>query len=132
MRRNVAVVWVLYDAQDDAIAGYYTLSAASVETTAVPEGEAGRLPRYPHLPVILLGRLAVSSDPTYRGRGLGGVLLVDALKRAAHLRDTIGAVAVVVDAKDVVARGFYEHYGFQRPQDSEWRLFISMGTIETL
>ena len=40
------------------IAGYYTLSAATVLRTALPEPVTKKLPRYPELPATLLGRLA--------------------------------------------------------------------------
>jgi ribosomal protein S18 acetylase RimI-like enzyme len=46
----------------------------------------------------------------YQGRGVGGILLADALKRTS--RAEFGVFAMVVDAKDEVAQRFYEHYGF--------------------
>ncbi|MBD2501240.1 hypothetical protein [Anabaena azotica] len=45
---------------------YYTLSAYTVDITALDQALARRLPRYPQLPATLLGRLAV--DNKQKGR----------------------------------------------------------------
>ena len=81
--RNVAKAFVLYDAQDDRIAGYYTLSSAAVQLEELPPETQRTLPRYPHVPVILLGRLAI--DREYQNQHLGDALLFDALRRAFPL-----------------------------------------------
>ncbi len=126
MRRGVAVVWVLYEGEDERVAGYYTLSASSVEPGDLPEATRRRLPRYAVLPVMLVGRLA--TDVRYRGQGRGGLLLLDALRRALDLAASVGTIAVIVDAKDDAAASFYERYGFQRFTGDTHRLFIPMET----
>ncbi len=57
---------------------------------------------------------------------------MSALGRSLDLRTQVGAIGVVVDAKDDTARAFYEHYGFLRFQDRPYRLFLPMKTIEQL
>ncbi len=126
-RRHVAAVFVLVDRRDGSPAGFYTLSAASVELTELAPALARRLPRYPLLPALLIGRLAV--DRRYQGQGLGGLLLADALRRCAGLRSELGAIAVVVDAKDDAATAFYERFGFQRFASHPRRLYLPMATI---
>lgn len=128
--RLVAAVFVLVDAETKAVAGYYTLSAGSVRPSDLPPDIAKKLPRYPALPVVLLGRLAV--DVRYWSRGLGESLLFNALRRALDQSVEIAAMAVVVDAKDDRARSFYERYGFLRFADDEYRLFVPMRLIEHL
>lgn len=131
MERGVAVIWVLHDGAEDRIAGYYTLSNVTILLDELPEQLARRLPKYPNLPATLLGRLAVDQD--YKGRGLGGQLLFDALIRAFHVSSNVGSMAVVTDPKNEEAQSFYERYGFEplattgRP-----RLFLPMGTIAKL
>jgi GNAT superfamily N-acetyltransferase len=126
-KRRLSAVFVLYDVANDIVAGYYTLSACEIEPRALPNELAKRLPRRP-LPATLIGRLA--TDRRYRGQGLGGMLLVNALTRAANASRGIGAMAVIVDAKDDQARGFYERYGFQRFADDPYRLFLPMADAE--
>lgn len=116
----------------DRIAGYYTLSATSIETTDLPEDIARRLPRYRVQPAILLGRLA--RDLGFRGMGVGELLMRDALERCLQIQQTeLGAVAVVVDAIDEAAAHFYEGFGFIHingaGQGETRRLFVPMETI---
>jgi GNAT superfamily N-acetyltransferase len=125
-RRRLAVVFILYDAADGAIVGYYTLSATGVIAAALPDDVTKRLPRYPMLPVILIGRLAV--DRRYRGQGFGEVILGDAIRRC-QAQHEVAAMAVVVEAKDDAARSFYERYGFRRLIDDEYRLFLPLTAI---
>lgn len=93
----------------NVVVGYYILSAVSVALAELPRDVARKLPRYPAIPAVRMSRLAI--DHRYRGRGLGGALLVNALRRAA--RSEIPAVALIVDANDEGAAAFYEHFGFQ-------------------
>lgn len=126
-RRRLSAIFVLVDVANGAIAGFYSLSASQVEPSSLPHDIAKRLPRRP-VPATLLGRLAV--DLGYRGRQLGRGLLADALIRAAGVSQEIGAMAVIVDAKDDRARTFYERHGFRRFEDDPYRLFVPMADAE--
>lgn len=108
IKRRIATCFVAVSVTAQGVVGYYTLTATSVALNALSPEIVKKLPRYPVVPAVLLGRLAVSRP--YQGRGLGGILLADALKRAA--RAELGVYAMVVDAKDEAAQRFYEHYGF--------------------
>lgn len=77
-------------------AGFYTLSATSIDITALPSGVADKLPRYPSVPALLLGRQV--RDLRYRGRGIGELLLGDAQSRCLHVLEQLGSIGVVVDA----------------------------------
>jgi ribosomal protein S18 acetylase RimI-like enzyme len=112
--RNLASCFVAYDLVNDSSnvppLGYYTLSSASVAMLDLPSALTKKLPRYPSVPTVRLGRLAVSVQA--QGKGVGGILLVDAIQRTQ--RSDIAAYAMVVDAKDEAAVRFYEHFGFVR------------------
>ena len=73
---------------------------------------------------MLMGRLAVHLD--YRGRGLGGSLIMDAAVRTDRLG--VGAFALVVDAKDDNARAFYEAHEFILLAGETKRLFLPIAT----
>lgn len=84
IKRGVARFFVASPAeQPQVVAGFYTLSAASVAAETLPEKWRKKLPRYP-VPLALLGRLAVSQQ--FHGQGLGSILLADACKRVAAAR----------------------------------------------
>jgi GNAT superfamily N-acetyltransferase len=110
VRRNVARVFVAVpESNPQSLAGFFTLSAGSVNCSDLPESLARKLPRYP-VPVALIGRLAVASD--FQGKGLGSILLADACRKVAHASATLAVAGIVVDAKDVAAAAFYRHFGF--------------------
>ena len=127
--KRVAAPFVAVD-PDTRILGYYTLSASVLTLADLPDDLARKLPRYPQLPVTLLGRLAV--DQSARGQGLGEHLLLDALRRSLVHADQIAAMAVVVDAKDERAVSFYRHYGFLTLQARPTRLFVPMRLVAQL
>lgn len=132
MEQRVASVWVLYDGEEDRLAGYYTLSAVAVERTDLPFEITRRLARYQVYPATLIGRLAV--DRRYQGRRLGGRLLLDALARSLAASREVASVAAITDAKDEEAQSFYEHYGFQLLPTERYirRFFLPMETVERL
>ncbi|MGZ5778376.1 MAG: GNAT family N-acetyltransferase [Croceibacterium sp.] len=128
--KRIAAPFVLVEPPADKILAYYTLSASIITADGLPAELAKKLPRYPQLPVTLLGRLAV--DQTEKGRGFGELLLMDALHRSLLAAAEIAAMAVIVDAKDNAAAAFYEHYGFVPLQQHPSRLFLPMKTVAQL
>lgn len=106
--------------------GYYTLTAGQVDRDALPPKVAKKLPKHP-VPVIVLGRLAV--DGTVQKAGLGRQLLWDALNRSAAAAESIGVFAVVVDALDDAAAGFYRPFGFVPFPDVPLKLFLPIATV---
>ncbi len=128
--KRVAAPFVAASPPDTRVLGYYTLSASVLTLTDLPDELARTLPRYPQLPVTLLGRLAV--DQSARGQGLGEHLLLDALNRSLTHADQIAAMAVVVDAKNEAAVAFYRHYGFAPLQAQPRRLFVPMRLVAQL
>jgi len=129
-KRGVARPFVVVEIATGTVAGYYTLSATSVDLRALPAQITKRMPRYPTVPTTLLGRLA--RDLRYRGRGIGQLLLTNALRRSYDTSQQVASVGVVVDAIDDGARAFYEDYGFNRFPDQEHRLILPMRTIKQL
>jgi len=128
-RKHASTAFVLFEQDSSRVLGYYTLSATSIELSDVPESTAKKMPRYPLISAILLGRLAV--DQSCRGRGFGEILLMDALQRCLGITE-IGWTAIVVDAKDEAAAAFYERYEFIRCTKRSSRLFLLHDTVAAL
>lgn len=129
IRRDVARVFVALPGDGPTIVGYYSLSAASVRKEGLPEAQARRLPHYP-VPAALIGRLAV--DIRVQGQGLGAHLLMDALYRIHNASQVLAVHAVVVEARDGAAAGFYGKFGFLPFQETPRRLFLPLATIRHL
>jgi ribosomal protein S18 acetylase RimI-like enzyme len=124
VRRRVAACFVA-TTDGKRIAGYYTLASASLLLAELPASTGKKLPRYPTVPAVRMGRLAV--DQGFKGQGLGSALLADALGRAA--RSEVAAYALMVDAKDDAAANFYRHHGFI---DSPRTLFLPLATAQAV
>ncbi len=123
IKRRLAGCFVALDDANE-IAGFYTLAATSLPLDQLPAELTKRLPRYPVIPAMLMGRLAIASK--HQDKGLGRALVADALLRTDGFR--IGAFALVVDAKDARAAAFYERNGFARIPDEDRRMFLPIAT----
>ncbi len=128
IRRRVTACFVAVASDSGELAGYYTLASASVDLSELPEDVAKRLPRYPTVPAVRMGRLAIAR--AFAGQGLGATLLADALARA--LRAEIPAFALIVDAKDEQAAAFYRHHGFLALRSDPLALFLPLATVTGL
>ena len=127
IKRRVTACFTAMDASG-RVAGYYTVASASIFLSDLPVNLAKKLPRYPNVPAVRMGRLAV--DQRYKGKGLGAALLADALRRAVTAE--IAAYAFVVDANDERAAKFYAHYGFHASVENPLFLYLPLVTVKDL
>jgi GNAT superfamily N-acetyltransferase len=125
-RRRIANCFVAVS--DACVAGYYTLSASSIPISNLPSNLVKKLPRYPVIPAALVGRLAV--DRSFTGRALGAALLYDAIQRSLRADPVI--YALIVEAKDTAAAGFYKHFGFLPFENRPKTFFLPMATAAKL
>ena len=109
-----------------SIVGYYMLVGSAIARAVLPEPG---LPNYP-IPAALLGRLAV--DQTQQGQGLGRLLLLDALRRAQQMSETVGLFAVEVLALDAAARTFYLKFGFSSLSDDPQHLYLPIKAVRKM
>jgi GNAT superfamily N-acetyltransferase len=117
MRRKLSACFVIAQSENSDVLGYYTLSNYSIPPTHFPESVRKKFPpNYLSIPVTLLGRLAVSENQ--KGKGLGKILLIDALRRTYEASLEIGSLAVVVDPIKQEAMEFYRKYDFVLLPDS--------------
>lgn len=111
------------DDEQTRICGYFALTLAELENQQLPENWRRKLPR--RIPGVRLGRLAV--DKQFQGKGLGELLLVNALTRARRIYQEAGGIGLFVDAIDEQAAGYYQRLGFQAAPDNPLLLFLPAG-----
>lgn len=129
MRRKLSACFVLSNKPKD-IQGYYILSKHSIPFTIFPDALRKKMrPTYHSIPVTLLERMAV--DLIHQGKGLGRILLMDALKRIFEASLKIDSHAVVVHPVNPVAKAFYSKYGFIQLPDSG-KMVLGMKTLAEL
>jgi ribosomal protein S18 acetylase RimI-like enzyme len=126
IRRRIANCFVAVETATNHVAAYYTISAASVPLVDLPPDESKRLPRYPSVPAIRIGRLAV--DQRFQGRGLGAALLADVAIRTS--KADAAAFTLLVDAKDDQAVAFYRRFGFRSLASQPRTLFLPLATAQ--
>jgi GNAT superfamily N-acetyltransferase len=107
------------------VVGYYCLSAYMVSIESLPMRLGRNMPR--RSPVLLLGRLAV--DRKFKGKGLGKLLMRDAVLRALSGSVIIGARALMIEALDERAKAFYAGLGFISFPPDSLNLFLPFETI---
>lgn len=130
VKKNVAATYVLTANNLEMVIGYYTLSSIGIFPGELPDELVAKLPRYPVLPGILIGRLAV--DKNSQKKNIGTYLLIDALKRSLAVSKQIGIVAVLVEAINEKAAAFYKNHGFTSFEDNAHKLFLLSSTIRKL
>jgi GNAT superfamily N-acetyltransferase len=111
-----------------SVAGFYTLSPISILSADLPASLAKKLPTRP-IGATLIGRMG--RDVSLRGRGIGEMLLVDALHKAWQASRLVSSWAVVVDAKEG-ARDFYLKHEFTPFATQPHRLFLLMKKIDLM
>lgn len=124
--KNISKVFVAVDDGAGEVMGYYALAAGSVSFDKFPPDKIPPNLRYP-VPVAHLGKLAIRKDQ--QGKGLGSLLLIDALHRVALANEHMACMAVELIAIDGDARAFYEHFGFVAFRDEPMHLFMPMDTV---
>lgn len=105
--------------RNDQVVGYFSLTMGSVLRADAPAKLVRGLPAYP-VGMVLLARLAV--DRSEHGKGLGALLLAEALRKAVSAGEAAAARLIVVDAIDDAAR-FYERHGFIPAPEHPLRLY---------
>jgi hypothetical protein len=108
------------------VLGFYTLSPASLLHARTPKIVRRGLGRY-DVPVFRLGRLAVGVG--MQGRGLGGSLLLAAGERALRVATEVGGVALLIDAKDGQAAGWYRAHGALPLLDNPLSLLLPLKSV---
>lgn len=109
------------DEAPNSICGYYALTLAELENRNLPEAWRKKMPR--RIPGVKLGRLAV--DKRFQDKGLGDLLLVDALTRAQRIYQEAGGIGLFVDAIDEQAACYYKRFGFVVMPDNPLLLFLA-------
>lgn len=132
---NVRLYVMISDSGD--IAGFYAINAHAVDYAELPKRYARTRPGHGSIPAAYISMIGRSTD--YRGRGVGGDLLIDALRTIAQASEQIGLSIVMLDVLDCGdaertenRKALYEAYGFQALESDPLRLYLPMATVRKL
>lgn len=107
-------------ADDDRVAGYFSLSLGQVDTLDTPEPILAQCP----VPVVVLARLAVSAQD--QGRGIGFGLLQDAIRRTMLMAELAGIRVMLTQPINADAARFYIRFGFMASPLREQQLLLRL------
>ncbi len=125
-RRDAARTFVVITEQRRVI-GYYTTVVGEIHyKQASPAVSRGMSKHFP-IPIALVARLAV--DIGFHGRGIGALLLRDALARVLAAAEQVAIRAVVVHAISSRAAAFYVRFGFKPLADEPRTLMITLDEL---
>lgn len=124
-KKNIARTFVLVDVSaPETVLGFYTLAVSEVGQDGFTNPK-----KYPkRVPVVRLGRFAIQAH--LQRKGLGELLLFNALERVAEISQNAGIAAIVVDAKDMNAADYYRRYDFIPSPDNPLQLFLLTATLQ--
>jgi predicted N-acetyltransferase YhbS len=108
------------------VVGYFSLTMGSMLRAEAPVKLVRGMPAYP-VGMVLLARLAV--DQSQQGRGVGAMLLAEALRKAIAAGEVAAARLIVVDDVDEDAAAFYQRYGFVRTPENPLRFYRRMKDV---
>jgi GNAT superfamily N-acetyltransferase len=102
--------YVICEAGPRKVVGYYAVCMGHVLNREAVGSMRRNMPM--HIPAVVLGRLAV--DAAWQRKGLGRLLLQDAVERSRRAADLVSARLVIVHAISPAAETFYVANGFSR------------------
>lgn len=108
------------------VVGYFSLSMGSVLRAEAPSKLVRGMPAYP-VGMALLARLAI--DQSQQGKGVGAMLLAEALRKAVAAGEVAAARLIVVDAFDEDAAAFYQRHGFVSVPENPLRFYRRMKDV---
>ena len=109
--------------------GFYTLAVGSIIYKDAPGRVQKGLAKYP-VPVMILARLAV--EQRLQGQGIGKALLKDALLRTVEASEIAGIRALLVHAKDDIAKDWYRQFDFESSPTDDYHLFLLLKDLKAL
>jgi GNAT superfamily N-acetyltransferase len=122
--KGFTAVLVVHEA--NRVIGYYGLAPTAILPSTLPRSIRTGQPPNP-LPCLLLGQLA--TDQNWIGKGIGTGLLKYALQRCVAAANLVGGRALIVNAIDIEAAGFWARRGFIPSKDDPLILFRSIADI---
>ncbi|MFI3905678.1 GNAT family N-acetyltransferase [Ochrobactrum sp. S1502_03] len=115
--------------------GFYALNVHSVNYKDLPNHYAKNRPSHGSIPAAYISMIGV--DSRFQGKGLGEILLVDAMQRVIRVADQIGISVIMLDVLECgnehnTARRlklYTEKFGFTSLSSNRLRLFIPVKTV---
>ena len=124
-------VRVLTSDTSNRVLGYYVLNAHSIDAGELPDEIGRKAPHHQRVPAAYVSMIGV--DLSMQGRGLGHMLLSNALRQILKAADLVATAVIVLDILDdgdiaaIAKRAhYYRRFGFQEFPRQKSRMFLPM------
>lgn len=135
-KADVVRIWVIINDNSEVI-GFYGINMHSVDVGDMPQSYAKKAMKHGLLPAAFIAMVGVDSGQ--QGKGIGGILIADALNRIARVSEEIGTCVIILDVFDdgnseavELRKAYYEAFGFISLPSQPLRLFMPVQTAREL
>lgn len=119
-KQNISDTYVIVDnLRTSEIFGYFTLSNSSILIQNLPESLVKKLPSYPSVGTVLLGR--IGRDYNLTPRGFGAIILKEAMRKSLERGSFF---ALELKAKNESLVRYYERFDFIRINSAGYDMII--------
>ena len=125
---NATRIFLAVDEVSGTIMGYYGLSMSEIIRADAPKPAQRNMPEA--IPVVLLGRLAVSKQ--HQKLGLGRFIMRHVLETSLHASEAVAARLIITQPIDANARNFYLAVGFEPLAQTPDTLCLDLRKIKVL
>jgi GNAT superfamily N-acetyltransferase len=130
MAENLAVVRVAVVENSATIIGYHSLSAHSIEAESLPPELTPKERPYAGIGAFYLGFIGVQRS--FQGKGVGRLLLRDAMRQTVAASIIGGVAFLVLDALDDERAAFYRLLGFVPLPSQPLRMVIPTAVMRAV
>lgn len=124
---DIGRIYVAIEKAGGRLIGFYAVGPHSIDACELEADMKKRLPNYDRISAYYLSMIGTHSD--VQGKGVGGYLLADALKRCIEATDKMGGRFVVLDAINEDAARLYVRYGFVELPSVAGRMVVSIAKL---
>lgn len=124
---DIGRIFVAVEKDGGRLVGFYAVGPHSIDASELEADMKKRLPSHDRISAYYLSMIGAHVD--VRGRGVGGFLLADALKRCMSASDQMGGRFVVLDPINEDAAPLYARYDFAPLPSVPGRMLVSIAKL---
>lgn len=126
---DIGRIYVAVQKDVGRLIGFYAVGPHSIDASELEADMKKRLPNYDRISAYYLSMIGTHSD--VQGKGVGGLLLADALKRCMQATESMGGRFVVLDAINEEAARLYARFDFIPLPSVPGRMVVSIAKLRS-
>ena len=124
---DIGRIYVAVERSGGRLVGFYAVGPHSIDASELEADMKKRLPNYDRISAYYLSMIGTHS--TVQGKGVGSLLMADALKRCMKASEQMGGRFVVLDALNEDAARLYARFDFISLPGVPGRMVVSVAKL---